>query len=161
MSWQQEIYTSNVVPCKIQTLSNLITNAKKKRLGVGMTTAPRGRSLTRSLPVERDSILDGLFQRLVELPLRELLYFCRISTVYQPFRRQKTKRNVPFLSPWMCNTSRFSWRCNYIAVTLVVVCSSTCPGVIAPSPVCVGLAPPPKGGAASAQTFIWMWRAVS
>lgn len=24
-----------------------------------MTTAPRGRSLTRSLPVERDSILDG------------------------------------------------------------------------------------------------------
>lgn len=150
-------------PVKSEHFQNLITNGKK-RLGVGMTTAPRGRSLTRSLPVERDSILDGLFQRLVELPLRELLCFCRISTVYQPFCRQKTKQkkqNVPFLSPWMCNTSRFSWRCNYIAVTLVVVCSSTCPGVIAPSPVCVGLAPPPKGGAASAQTFIWMWRAVS
>lgn len=56
-----------------------------------MTTAPRGRSLARSLPVERDSILDGLFQRLVELPLRELLCFCRISTVYQPFCRQKNE----------------------------------------------------------------------
>lgn len=45
-------------PVKSEHFQNLITNGKK-RLGVGMTTAPRGRSLTRSLPVERDSILDG------------------------------------------------------------------------------------------------------
>lgn len=129
-----------------------------------MNAVTRWRGPTLSLPVERDSILDqsvstDQYKSKIDVIAIEgvtllLLHFNLFCNIFVE------KQNVPFLSPWMCNTSCFLWRCNYIAVT-PWSCSSTCPGVIAPSTVCMELAPPHRGGGASVQTFIWMWRAVS